>query len=480
MSIECSTKNGRPIITIKPKEIVINEDRLILLYHGSGPVKITKKTSSSFIIRLKVPKLHSIIDVKPITPNKSVDSTPKVIETEKNNKLSVSTSKNTKISTNTSNGIAKRRRMRPKHPLNRHMIHIPPILQINGLNQNVNNEEDDLVESSVRLTINDPITQTLIQTPMRTAYCSHNECFDFDTFLALNHLKPFKVQVMRHSEVSKYPGDVQIGPILYDSRRLPISIKEHNKNVIKYEHKSKLKELDSKNKYKNELEWFCCPICMLEFNIKTPGDLYVVGEFCDLLQDLKLEGDYEEIDELEIDLINKGQWKWIKTEVEQKEKFERKIKENNIEVVELSDEEFSDEVQTQPQGTINKPEETDDEEEIIDEELEKLFHENFSIPVVSQSNSLSSFQSYNPQFQYANEQPEQQQVPEQQEQLQHQPQTTQYAKSESLQYLRSHLGVQPQPYVNGDNSNLSVVQFRPYEFTQQEPLGNEDDPIVLD
>ncbi|GAV30173.1 hypothetical protein PMKS-003681 [Pichia membranifaciens] len=138
--------------------------------------------------------------------------------------------------------------------------------------------DDDIVEKYVRLSLKDP----------------------------LSGLR------MRYSEKPAKVGEVDVMKILEDTNRKVIDIKDHNKMTPSFPYKTKQKMFKEKNKQMNDLEWFCCPICKLEFNIKRIGDVYVVGEFVDMLQDLSLEDNNENVEDIEIDMSEKGKWRWIR------------------------------------------------------------------------------------------------------------------------------------------------------------------------
>lgn len=229
-----------------------------------------------------------------------------------------------------------RRKMRPKHSHNRHMIHTMPT-QPDYVDFG-EPADDEIVEALVSLTLMDPVSGTRMVTPLRSRHCSHNECFDYDAFLLMNHLKPFKVVVRRYSNATRYPGEVNVMAILQDSKRPPKSSKEFNKVTTQYDYKYGMRKLMDRSKQYNELGFFCCPICNLEFNINQPGDVYVVGELADLIQDVSLEEKPEEIESIEIDMIDKGKWRWVRRENERKEHIERQIESHQIELVTLDSE----------------------------------------------------------------------------------------------------------------------------------------------
>lgn len=181
----------------------------------------------------------------------------------------------------------------------------------NNNNNEEEEEEDELMEQKVRLSLKDPISGSRLVTPMRSIFCSHVECFDYDSFLAMYNLKPFKMAIQRYSTKPTKVGEVDILKILEDTKRPVLSINSLEQHTRDYDYNSKLATLKDNNKPFNELEWFRCPICKLEFNIKKLGDLYCVGEFVDLLQDIKFEDHNEDIEAIEIDLSQGGKWRYI-------------------------------------------------------------------------------------------------------------------------------------------------------------------------
>lgn len=235
-------------------------------------------------------------------------------------------------------------------------------------------EDDGLIEQSVRLSLMDPLSGSKMVTPLRSRFCSHVECFDYGSFLAMYNLRPFRIAMRRHGIASPNVGDVDILKILEDTKREVINVQQHNVQTTSFQYNAKLRTLKEKGKNLNELEWFCCPICKLEFNIKKLGDVYVVGEFIDLLQDLQFEENHEHVHDVEIDMSNRGSWRWIKEEdtvstsqtpnphkhpstatpdppdSEHQHDHHRSSKQtiNNVEVISLSDEE--DETDTQLHG----------------------------------------------------------------------------------------------------------------------------------
>lgn len=184
----------------------------------------------------------------------------------------------------------------------------------NGDQPNDEDDDDGLIEQSVRLSLTDPLSGMKMVTPLRSKFCSHVECFDYESFLAMYHLKPFRIAIKRYGMASPNVGDVDIMKLLEDTKRPVMNTKGLNLNSNTFLYKAKMKQLKEKNKDFNELEWFCCPICKAEFNIKRLGDVYVVGEFLDLLQDLQFVEKHESITDVEIDLSSKGSWHWVREE----------------------------------------------------------------------------------------------------------------------------------------------------------------------
>lgn len=238
---------------------------------------------------------------------------------------------------------------RPRHIHHSLMIQTMPV-QPDYIDTNEGNgfagDDDDLVESHITLSLLDPVSMMPLITPMRSRNCSHNECFDYDSFVQMNQLKPFKVVVRRYSNATRHVGEVSIMSILHDSKRPYKNPKTFNDVYDKVDYNVKKKRLikDQRVQHFNSLEYFSCPICNIQFNINEPGDVYVVGEMCDLLQDLKFQPDYEEIKSIEIDMINKGQWKWLRKD----QQLEKKIQETIISL-DSDDEDFD------PQSIVPLP-----------------------------------------------------------------------------------------------------------------------------
>lgn len=173
-------------------------------------------------------------------------------------------------------------------------------------------DDEDIVEKYMRLSLKDPLSGLRMVTPLRSKYCSHVECFDYESFLAMYNLRPFRIAIQRYSDKPARVGEVDVMKILEDTNRRVIDVKDHNKMTQSFPYKTKQKMFKEKSKQMNDLEWFCCPICKLEFNIKRIGDVYVVGEFVDMLQDLSLEDNNENVEDIEIDMSEKGKWRWIR------------------------------------------------------------------------------------------------------------------------------------------------------------------------
>lgn len=207
-----------------------------------------------------------------------------------------------------------KQKKRPKPQYSRYMIKMPETQVLLGpsIETEVQNMQDDeIIEKCVRLSLKDPLSGLRMVTPLRSRFCSHVECFDYESFLAMYNLRPFKIAIQRYSEPATI-GNVDVMRILEDTKRTVLDVKVHNSNTSSFPYKNKQKLLKEKNKMMNELEWFCCPICKLEFNIKRVGDVYVIGEFIDLLQDLTFEENNEYVEDIEIDMSEKGKWRWVR------------------------------------------------------------------------------------------------------------------------------------------------------------------------
>lgn len=231
----------------------------------------------------------------------------------------------------------KGKKKRPKPLYSRLMIryNVPFINPTNNAEED--NDDEDLIEKYFKLSLKDPLTGSRIQIPIRSRFCSHAECFDYITFLSLYNLRPFRIHLRR--QISNLPpgplgvSSDNIKPVvlsvLNDTKRPFLEAKKHNFNTSSFEYKNKMKNFKYYHKPLNDLEWFCCPICNLEFNIKKLGDIYVVGELIDLLLDVN---DLS-FNILQIDLSN-GETKWINDDEEEA----KPIKETEIQTIDLDDE----------------------------------------------------------------------------------------------------------------------------------------------
>lgn len=195
-------------------------------------------------------------------------------------------------------------------------------------------QDDDIIAESYTMSLIDPISGSRFVTPMRSRFCSHLECFDMSSFLALNHLRPFKVGVRRELPLAN--GAVNIPAIFRDTKRHFIDPKVHNAVSMGFQYRQQYTSNKRMGRYNNKLEYFQCPICKLEFSIQTPGDVYVLGEMVDLLFSLEKSDDMD-VEKIEID--HNGKWKPIK---EEQDVVTEKKKEE-IEVIDLSEESDTEE-----------------------------------------------------------------------------------------------------------------------------------------
>lgn len=162
-------------------------------------------------------------------------------------------------------------------------------------------EEDlteDLVEDSFVISLNDPISNKRIITPVRSRFCSHVECFDLDSFFVMNNLNKVKLKPSRPGSLTRLmkkissPG-VRNSPA---SERMKVVISEfqpvfqqinrcfHNQITTSFDYKLRLTENRKLGLRNNDLKFFRCPICGLEFNIYD--DLLVADCLSDLLSEL--------------------------------------------------------------------------------------------------------------------------------------------------------------------------------------------------
>ncbi|OWB68438.1 hypothetical protein B5S33_g3591 [[Candida] boidinii] len=163
-------------------------------------------------------------------------------------------------------------------------------------------DDDDLVESAVLISLLDPITSNRIRIPVRSRVCSHLDCFDLISFRELNRLSPFNV-VSRNQ--ASYIARPKVLALLDDAKRRPLNPQKYNTRTIDFNYRQKKKWNSENKKFNNALEFFCCPICNLEFSIKTPGDLYIIGEMLEILENLNKNSKVSKI-ELSLD----GKWKY--------------------------------------------------------------------------------------------------------------------------------------------------------------------------
>ncbi|GME82926.1 unnamed protein product [Ambrosiozyma monospora] len=65
------------------------------------------------------------------------------------------------------------------------------------MNNSKDPEDDDLVEQAMLISLLDPLSGRKLETPLRSRFCSHIECFDLWSFIEINRLRPFKIGVKR-------------------------------------------------------------------------------------------------------------------------------------------------------------------------------------------------------------------------------------------------------------------------------------------
>ncbi|VEU20452.1 DEKNAAC101376 [Brettanomyces naardenensis] len=268
-----------------------------------------------------------------------------------------------------------RKRTKPKLPYARYHFPIPvdDSTTFSSLADN-GDEDDDLVEESTVMSLLDPISGSRLVTPLRTRFCSHLECFDMSSFLAMHGLRAFKVGIRRERPLAS--GKPNVAAIFRDTKRRPLNPNMHNKRTLEFDYKSKYRANREKGSYNNNLEFFCCPICRLEFSIKIPGDLYVVGDLVDLLFNLEQTCN---ADADRIAVSKDGDWHPIKEEPEV-------IKEKDGEVVEIDLDEESEEGDSQPivkqeavaEGRANIDEEADGAGvEVVSSDFDDSWNEEF-------------------------------------------------------------------------------------------------------
>lgn len=264
----------------------------------------------------------------------------------------------------------KRKRGRPKKPkLPYQRYHFP--IAVDGLttfdsldNTNRDGSDDDLVEESMVMSLLDPISGHRLITPLRTRFCSHLQCFDMESFLELNNLRPFKVGIRRERPLPN--GKPNVAAIFRDTQRRPLNPEIHNKMTPDFGYKTRYKHNLEQRKYNNNLLFFKCPICRLEFNIKDPGDVYVVGDLVDLLFDLDQTG-HGNVEKVRIS--KDGTWSPI-IEEETKE-----IEESKVVEIDLDDMTSEEEVTVKKEGEVNDKDETNevnDKDETTENNGEKV------------------------------------------------------------------------------------------------------------
>ncbi|KAK6199441.1 uncharacterized protein RJT21DRAFT_46761 [Scheffersomyces amazonensis] len=87
---------------------------------------------------------------------------------------------------------------------------IKPLLQVelgrlNAFNegdQSQSTEDELLVAEKLIFTLKDPLSATKIKLPIKSRFCIHFECFDFDTFCIFNKI-PFHIQSLLKHDLSK-------------------------------------------------------------------------------------------------------------------------------------------------------------------------------------------------------------------------------------------------------------------------------------
>ncbi|KAG7869270.1 hypothetical protein KL918_000815 [Ogataea parapolymorpha] len=186
-------------------------------------------------------------------------------------------------------------------------------------------ENDDIMEEAIVLSLNDPLSGRRMKTPLRSRYCSHIECFELESFMQMNNLEPFPVSVRRKST-----NKIDANEILSDTKRRPLNPDQHNRRTFEFQYKVQLRQNKDQNKPNNSLEFFTCPICKLEFSIRAPGDLYIVGELQAILEQLEISSTVDQIR-----ISQDGSWSFV----EAKKKEDAK----ESEIIELEDLDSSEE-----------------------------------------------------------------------------------------------------------------------------------------
>ncbi|KAG7804597.1 hypothetical protein KL944_000343 [Ogataea haglerorum] len=186
-------------------------------------------------------------------------------------------------------------------------------------------ENDDIMEEAIVLSLNDPLSGRRMKTPLRSRYCSHIECFELESFMQMNNLEPFHVNVRKKSAKK-----IDACEILSDTKRRPLNPDQHNRRTFEFQYKVQLRRNRDQNKPNNSLEYFTCPICKLEFSILNPGDLYIVGELQEILGQLDVSS---KVDKIRIS--QDGSWSFVEADNKEDAK--------DSEIIELEDLDSSEE-----------------------------------------------------------------------------------------------------------------------------------------
>ncbi|KAG7851360.1 hypothetical protein KL941_001029 [Ogataea angusta] len=186
-------------------------------------------------------------------------------------------------------------------------------------------ENNDIMEEAIVLSLNDPLSGKRMKNPLRSRFCSHIECFELESFMQMNNLEPFQVSVRRKSTKK-----IDANEILSDTKRRLLNPDQHNRRTFDFQYKVQLRQNKDQKKPNNGLEFFTCPICKLEFSIRTPGDLYIVGELQAILEQLTVDSTVDKIR-----ISQDGSWSFVET----KKKEDAK----QSEIIELEDLDSSEE-----------------------------------------------------------------------------------------------------------------------------------------
>lgn len=158
--------------------------------------------------------------------------------------------------------------------------------------------DEELVEKAFVISLNDPISNKRIMTPVRSRFCSHLECFDLDSFLVMNNLNKVKPKSACTSSLANLKKRMSslVAAKSLDSDRMQLVISEfqpqiqqidrnlHNQVTTRFDYKLKLSENRRLGLKNNDLQFFTCPVCGLEFNVYK--DLVLVNCLADLLMEL--------------------------------------------------------------------------------------------------------------------------------------------------------------------------------------------------